>query len=122
MRKLIQILKTIWCNLFGKKTNSSVETITYELVETEMDKEHFRQGIRILGGKYNRVIVTTSPKVQFKEDNGVMKLMFDYVIEYQPDELEVDHNELRQVVGDIILEIIYKDNNAPRTTDSQHLS
>lgn len=118
MRKLIQILKTIWNNLFGKKTNSSVDTVTYELVETEMDKEHFRQGIRIIGGKYNRVIVTTSPKVQFKEDNGQMKLLFDYVIEYHPDGLEINHQELRQVVGDIILEIIYKDNNAPGTTDS----
>ena len=117
MQKLIRILKTIWNKLFGHK-EVSTDSVTYELVETQMDEEHFRQGIRIIGGKYNRVIVTTSPKVQFKQENDNLKLVFDYVIEYQPDELVIDHTELRQVVGDIILDIIDKDNNAPRTTDS----
>ena len=121
---LLRILKTIWNLLLSKfrpdKGADSYSTATYELVETKLDEEHFRQGIKILGGKYNRVVVTTSPKIQFKHDGDQITMLFDYVIEYHPPELEIDHTELRPIVGDIILDIIHKDTNAPRTPNSEH--
>ncbi len=123
MQTLIQILKTIWNKLFGRKQSVhslSTDSSPYELVETKMDDNHFRQGIRILGGKYDRVIVTTSPKIQFKHEDDRVTMLFDFTVEYHPDSTEIDHQELRKIVGDIILDIIYKDNNAPRTTDSEH--
>ncbi len=124
---MLKILKKIWSKILGwfKKSPQVQPTSVnagYELVETKLDDQHFRQGIRILGGKYDRVIVTTSPKIQFKHDNDQIVMLFDFVVEYHPDSIEIDHQELRPIVGDIILDIIHKDNNAPRTPDSEYPS
>jgi hypothetical protein len=109
-------MKKIWNKLFGKKTDS-----LYELVETKIDEEHYRQGIRINLGKYAGVVVTTSPKIEIKEENDLLKVIFDYNVEYHPNNIQIDHQELRQIVGDCIVDIIQKDFHAPRATDTEHI-
>lgn len=124
MKNLLTRLKKIWSKIWGNFPPSSQIESTYELVETQLDNEIFRQGIRIKSGKYARVVVTISPKVHFNElADGTIELKFDHFVEYCPSEIEIDRIELHNVVGDILMDIIKKEyKDAPRATDTEHSS
>jgi hypothetical protein len=104
-------------NLFKRKQ----EKITYQLVEAQLDEEHFRQGVRITSGKYSGLVFTTRPKVELKEIDGQHHLNFGYNIEYKPPTIQaVDHAEFKIIVGDILVELIEKDMHETGTSDSKH--
>jgi hypothetical protein len=104
-------------NPFKKKTPPKTE---YELVESELDEEHFRQGIRMLDIKYLGVIFTVSPMVKMTISNGIPELRFDFTIEANPNKIEIKDSEIRPVIGMIILDMIDKDNHENRISDSKH--
>lgn len=97
------------------------EKVSYQLVEAQLDDQHYRQGVRITTGKYSGLVFTTRPKVELKEIEGNFHLNFEYNVEYAPANLkEINHTELKNVVGDILLELIEKDYDASGTADSKH--
>jgi hypothetical protein len=102
---------------FFKKKKQKIQ---YQLVEAALDDQHFRQGIRIMSGKYAGLVFTTRPKVELKEVDGQMHLNFQYNIEFMPEKIKIDHQELKSIIGDILLELIEKDYNASGTPDSQY--
>ncbi len=105
---------------FFKKPKETKKSINYQLVEAQLDPEHFRQGIRITSGKYKGLVFTTRPKVEIKEVDGQYHLNFEYNVEYCPTAVKPDHSEMKTIVGDILMELIEKDINATGTTDSKH--
>lgn len=93
--------------LFFKKEEQSVNL--YELVERATDDGGFRQGIRILHPKYKGVVVEVAPTVSVKETDDGLKVSFDYDVVTNAKNLTIDRNELTQIVGDCIVDIIQKD-------------
>lgn len=92
---------------------SAPNTKMYELVECQLEGGMFREGIRLLHGKYLGIVVTVSPKVEFKElPDGTPQLTFDFTIEYVPSTLgEITKTELHPIVGNCIVDIITKELN-----------
>lgn len=84
----------------------------YELVEHELDKDIFRQGIRLTCSTFNGIVVTVSPKVQVKEEADQLRIAFDFTIEANPNSIDVTKDQLHPVVGDIIVDLMTKDYNA----------
>lgn len=83
--------------------------LQYELVEYKINDNTFRQGIRLLDSKYNGIIVTVDPVVKVKEENDMLNITFNFTIESNPHGIEVTKDQLRPVVGDIIVDLMYKD-------------
>lgn len=107
--------------MFEFFTKKKPERVSYQLVEAQLDNEHYRQGVRIMSGKYSGLVFTTRPKVELKEVEGQYHLNFEYNVEYAPATItEINHSELKIVVGDILLELIEKDYDASGTADSKH--
>lgn len=91
-------------------------------------------GVKILAGKYEDVVVTYG-KVSLKEDCGLLRLNFQYMIEesseHNKKELEKS-NEFRNLLGDILSHIIetsvqsgkFKlgDKADPRTLHAKHVT
>jgi len=112
-------------NLFRNTKKQSHTSPRYEIVETKLDdpqEELYRSAIRIKFGKYDRVIVSVSPKIQLKEVDGYLHVIFDHKIEFSPPNIQIDSKELKQVVGSIVCDMIEKDYNAFRTTDPEYSS
>lgn len=82
----------------------------YQIVEAKFQDEDdmFRQGIKILEGPYRDIILTIHPQVKLQEEDGQLRLRFDYTIEKIPDET-IDTSGIRQTIGDIIMDMMYKD-------------
>lgn len=91
------------------------DSVKYVLVEKKMDEEHFRQGVKLLDGKYAGLIFTTSPKIGLiPQEDGSIKLAYSYVVERLPagmKEDEVSFFEMEKIVGDVIMDIINQDHN-----------
>lgn len=83
--------------------------LQYELVEYKINDNTFRQGIRLLDSKYNGIIVTVDPVVKVKEESDMLNITFNFTIESNPHGIEVTKDQLRPVVGDIIVDLMYKD-------------
>lgn len=81
----------------------------YELVEYPLDKETFRQGIRLLSASYRNIIVTIDPKVSVKDEDGVLKVQFDFTVECNPHNISYNRSELHRHIGDIIVELMRND-------------
>lgn len=113
-----KIKEWFWGNQSPKSDNTQT---TYEVVERQLGEDQFRQGIRILHGKYNKVVVTISPKVSVDtNEDGSVGLTFDFTVEYAPPGLVVLKSELHPIIGDCIVDIITKDFvNENRSTDSE---
>lgn len=96
----------------------------YILVEKQINPELIVSGIKVTSGPLDGMVVTTSPTVEFKETpSGEIKVKFEYVVQIPPkDKSFIKNNELiERVVGDIIIDIIEKDQNqdANRESDSE---
>lgn len=83
--------------------------LQYELVEYKLDENTYRQGIRLLDSKHTGIIVTVDPVVKVKEENDMLNVSFDFTVESNPNKIEVTKDELRPVVGDIIVDLMSKD-------------
>lgn len=83
--------------------------LQYELVECKIDENTFRQGIRLTDSVYNGIVVTTDPVVKVREEDGQLKIIFDFTIESNPSHIEVTKDQLRPVVGDIIVDLMQQD-------------
>jgi hypothetical protein len=94
-------------DFFKKKSR-----LQYELVESEIDQDTFRQGIRLTDSIYNGIVVTIDPIVKVKEDGDQLRVAFNFVIEANPHGIEVSMDELRPIIGDIIVDLMNKDYNA----------
>jgi hypothetical protein len=90
-------------DLFRKKSGQ------YELVEYKVDETTFRQGIRLTSDRFSGIVVTISPVVKLREEDDVLKVIFDYTIEANPKQVDTSDVELRPAVGDIILDLMKKD-------------
>ena len=86
--------------------------LQYELVEYKLDENTFRQGIRLLCDRFNGIVVTVDPVVKVAEEGDQLKVTFDFNIEANPHKIEVTKDDLRQTVGDIIVDLMAKDYNA----------
>ena len=99
-------------NLDSIKTFLGMEpSVTYSFVERKVDDEFIQTAIKIVGGKYDRVIFSVGPSVSLKEVDDQMTLSYKYILEFQPPGLEIDHDELNNVIGDLLMEIIKDDVN-----------
>lgn len=85
--------------------------LQYELVECKIDENTFRQGIRLTDPLYNGIVVTVDPVVKVKEENDMLNITFDFTIESNPSHIEVTKDQLRPVVGDIIVDLMQQDFN-----------
>lgn len=85
------------------------EESKYELVEYQLDDKTFRQGIRLLNSKYDGVIVTIDPMVKLDPQEDQLKLSFGFTVEANPNNIEIDKDELHPIVGNIIVELIEND-------------
>lgn len=83
--------------------------LQYELVECKIDENTFRQGIRLTDPVYNGIVVTTDPVVKVREEDDQLKIIFDFTIESNPSHIEVTKDQLRPVVGDIIVDLMQQD-------------
>jgi hypothetical protein len=91
----------------------------YTVVEMKVDKDHFRQGIRLNSpAKYKGVIVTVAPKVSVKIVDDNLVIGFDYIVHKNPKKIELNDSELRPFIGAAITDMISKDYNAFGITDS----
>jgi len=86
--------------------------LQYELVEYQIDKDTFRQGIRLTDSTYNGIIVTVDPVVKVREEGDQLRISFDFTVEANPRKIEVSKDTLRPIVGDIIVDLMSKDYNA----------
>ena len=83
--------------------------LQYELVECKIDENTFRQGIRLTDPVYNGIVVTVDPVVKVKEENDMLNITFDFTIESNASHIEVTKDQLRPVVGDIIVDLMQQD-------------
>lgn len=91
------------------------------MVELKIDDSLFRQGVRINEPpQFKGIVFTFSPKVSIKVDPETDRLMvsFDYTIHQNPNNIELFDSELRPIIGGIAVDMISKDANAFRITDS----
>ena len=86
--------------------------LQYELVEYKLDENTFRQGIRLTRDRFKGIVVTVDPVVKVTEEGDQLKVTFDFTIEANPSKIEVVKDDLRQTVGDIIVDLMAKDYNA----------
>lgn len=86
----------------------------YMLVEKH-DKENdtYVQGVRITSGEFANVVFTTADKVSIKKNGDAFDLNYEYRIEYAPEGVDVSHETISSTVGNIIMDIIQKEHNAP---------
>lgn len=124
IQKMISLIKAFFK---GKETSPS-NLPEYTFVDRLVDKNQVVTGVKIKSGNYAGMIFTSNPSVQFKEKpNGELEMKFDYVIQMPPDNREslLDDAEVQTVVGDIILDIIYKNldkEDADRDVDFKRVS
>ena len=83
--------------------------LQYELVECKIDENTFRQGIRLTDPVYAGIVVTVDPVVKVKEENDMLNITFDFTIESNASHIEVTKDQLRPVVGDIIVDLMQQD-------------
>ena len=79
-----------------------METPKYSFVENA--NVNF-SGFKIIEGKYKDVIYYYG-KVKFIEDNGSMRLKFDYNVARNPENADTDSDEFKNIIGDILAENI----------------
>lgn len=91
---------------FLRKKSKSLQ---YELVEYQIDEETFRQGIRLLDSTYAGIVVTVDPVVKVREEADQLRISFDFTVEANPCKIEVSKDDLRPIVGDIIVDLMSKD-------------
>lgn len=94
-----------------KKKSSDVHppSPNYALVEMEIDKDTFQQGIRLLDPKYRNIVVTVDPRVRVEPKDDHLHIIFDFKVVTNPDNIDYVHSELHPVVGDIIVDMMRKD-------------
>lgn len=92
--------------IFGNRSS-----LQYELVEHPVDENNSRQGIRLLDSKFNGIVVTIAPKVDVRIDpeTDALRVKFDFTIESNPSRIDYVWSDLRDHVGDVIVDIMKKD-------------
>ena len=95
---------------FRKKKPSA--PATYEIMEQALKDGSIVPGVKILIEPYVGVIVTISPKVEVKEIEDALHVIFDFNIVSNPTGVEIEYAELKPIVGDIVVDIMQKDYNA----------
>ena len=92
--------------IFGNR-----ESLRYELVEHPIEGGEPRQGVRLLDPKYSGIVVTISPKVSVDIDveTDALRVNFDFTVESNPSRIEYVWSDLRDRVGDVIVDIMKKD-------------
>jgi hypothetical protein len=93
---------------FRKKAHVS-DAPSYELVEHDIDGNHFRQGIRILNEPYVGIVVTLLPSVKIEPTGDTLKVLFDFTVESNPNHVEYTYRDLHSHLGAIVVDIILKD-------------
>lgn len=107
IQKMISLIKAFFK---GRETSPS-SLPEYTFVDRLVDKNQVVTGVKIKTGNFAGMIFTSNPSVQFKEKpNGELEMKFDYVIQMPPENQDslLDDASVQKVVGDIILDIIYK--------------
>lgn len=82
--------------------------LSYEFVERKLDEDVIQTGTRIKAGKYAGLVFSTGP-VTFTEEGETIKLNYKYMVEYLPEGVEVE-DDLSNIIGDIIMEVVSKEN------------
>lgn len=108
---MFKFLKNLFQRLFFKKPVHD-EPTTYEIVEQTLSDGGVVSAIRLLVEPYSGVIVTISPKVEVREIEDNLHIIFDFNIVSNPTGKEIEYLDLKPFVGDTILEIMKKDYNA----------
>ena len=98
-------------NLFKKKTKNKCNK-SYELVESKIDDDHFRQGIKLLDSIYKDIVVTVSPKVKIGIIDDCLTITYDILVEENPNHISYVYDELHLYMGEIIMEMVEKDIHA----------
>ncbi len=84
----------------------------YELVECRLSDDMYRQGIRLLSPQYHNMVITIDPKVSVVAGNdGETVLQYSFTVEANPNHIDYDKTELYNHVGDILVDLIQKDND-----------
>jgi hypothetical protein len=93
----------------------------YSIVEMKIDSDGYRQGIRLnQPKKFRGIIVTTNARVGVAVVDDELRISFDYVVHRNPNNIDLHDHELRPLIGSAIADMITKDTNAFRITNSQH--
>lgn len=83
----------------------------YTFVDRVVSENTVVTGVKVKSGKFAGMIFTSNPSVEFKHlPDGRLDMNFQYVIQVPPADVITleDAESLRNTVGDIILDIIYK--------------
>lgn len=102
-------LKTLIRNLISIQTNKSK---LYELVEYQLKDDTYRDGVRLLHPDFYGVVITIDPGVKIREVDDIVKILFDFSIEFIPEGMIVTKPMIHSIVGDIIVDLIQSDYNA----------
>lgn len=113
---------------FFKKDEVKGDIPLYAFVDKVIDRNQVVTGIKVKSGKFNGMVFTSNPSVSFMEKaDGGLDMKFDYVIQVPPDDISSldDSSGIQKSVGDIILDIIYKNlekDDANRDVDFKRAS
>ena len=106
-------LLTSLIDRFFKGRASALQNIpSYVFVDRVINESEVLTGIRVTSGIAEGMIFTWNPEVRFKnKDDGNIDMNFDYYIHVPPknDKILDSHQELTNIVGDIIFDVIKRD-------------
>lgn len=114
-------IKTLWNKIIGwfrkEPSDTHHQTLlsdgaSYEVVEAQFDEEEslYRQGFKIISGKYDGIVFTVSPKVGIDEDkDGNIHLRYDVIVESNPNQIEYVYADLHRYVGTIVVDLLTKE-------------
>lgn len=94
------------------KQKKEVHASFYEIVESKIDEEHYRQGLSFTQSPYKGVIITIHPTVKVREVEDQLVLSYDFDIEKIPEGMNVTKADLHKLVGDAITDMMIKDYDA----------
>ena len=81
--------------------------------------KHDLTGFKIEDGKYKDVVYTYG-KISPREENGKLRLKFEYNVHENPSECDTNSDDFINVIGDILAIEVEKENNADSGKDREN--